>query len=191
MEMFGNEKFDFKIVFKKEQFLKFEIFSACHIYPHRFMGIIGSHEDFPIQHLTLSSDRKIVASISHDECVKFWSVEGLEHKSIDPSSKSKNKLLKNSKLTAKGKSENFFSDLIDKKDSKNDDSDSDDESDSDSDDSASNDASEQSANEEKSASESDSSDENDRDTEPKDEPKKPVKRPAINIKELMKKRMKK
>lgn len=153
------------------------------------MGIIGSHDDFPIQHLTLSSDRKTVASISHDECVKFWNVEGLEYKSIDPSSKSKSKALKNQKLTAKGKSENFFSDLIDDKGSKKDDDESDDDSDSDSDDSGSDDASEQSENEAKSGSESDSSD--DSESEEEEQPKKPVKRPAVNIKELMKKRMKK
>lgn len=150
------------------------------------MGIIGNHEDFPIQHLTMSSDKKVVASISHDECVKFWNVEGLEHKSIDPSSKSKSKVLKNKKLTVKGKSENFFADLIDEKESKDGDGDSDDDSDSDSEDFGSNDESGKSSDEDKSESESDSESEQD------DEAKKPpVKRPAINIKELMKKRMKK
>ncbi len=100
---------------------------ACHILPNRFLGILGSHSsDFPIQKLCLSNDRNVCASISHDECVRFWNVENIKEKVLNASSKSKSKKLKNKKLTVKGKAENFFSDLIE--DEKDDDDDDDDES---------------------------------------------------------------
>ncbi|RNA43412.1 WD repeat-containing 55-like [Brachionus plicatilis] len=89
---------------------------ACHILPNRFLGVVGNHNGFPIHKLNLSSDKNICASLCHDQKIKFWNVENLKHKNMDAQSKSKNKSLKNTKLTAKGKSENFFADLVDGKD---------------------------------------------------------------------------
>lgn len=104
---------------------------ACHILPNRFLGVVGNHDDFPIQRLTLSSDKNVCASLCHDQCVKFWNVENLKTKNIDAQSKSKNKTLKNKKLTAKGKSENFFADLIENEDDEDEDESEDDSDDSD------------------------------------------------------------
>lgn len=52
---------------------------AVHLYPHRFLGVIGHHEDeFPIERLDVNTTGEIVASISHDNRVKFWNVTYLE-----------------------------------------------------------------------------------------------------------------
>ena len=58
--------------------------------------------------MSLSSDRQVLASISHDECVKFWDMSNLSNIKIDASSKSKSKSSKNKKLASNGKSVNFF-----------------------------------------------------------------------------------
>ena len=105
--------------------------------PNRFLGVVGSHDGFPIQNLCLSSDGNVCASISHDESVKFWNVESIKNIKLDAQSKSENKSLKNKKITSQGKSENFFSDLVEKENEDEEDSDSseEEENDSDSDDS--------------------------------------------------------
>jgi hypothetical protein len=97
------------------------------------LGIVGSHNGFPIQKLAISSDSSICASIAHDEFIRFWNVENLKNKNLDAQSKSKSKMLKNKKLNAKGKSENFFADIIEN--NEEDDDDDDDEDDDDADDS--------------------------------------------------------
>ena len=104
---------------------------ACHIFPNRFLGVVGSHDDFPIQKLCLSSDKNVCASISHDEYVKFWNVENIKHRTLDAQSKSKSKSAKNRKINAFGKSESFFSDLIEEKDEDSEEDDSSDEEGSD------------------------------------------------------------
>ena len=104
---------------------------ACSIQPNRFIGIVGDHSDFPIQHLCLSADNNTCASISHDECVKFWNVENLSEVRVKEKNKVKSKTMLNKNVSAnKGKlaNEGFFSDLIEKKEKKDDD---DDDSDSD------------------------------------------------------------
>ncbi len=41
--------------------------------PNRLLGVLGEHEeDFPIERLALSRDRRYLASCSHDQTVKFW-----------------------------------------------------------------------------------------------------------------------
>ncbi len=101
--------------------------------PNRFLGIVGKHDGFPIQNLCLSSDGNVCASISHDENVKFWNVENIKEIKIDAQSKSENKKLKNKKITAKGKSDNFFSDLVEKQNDDEDESSEDDDDDNQSD----------------------------------------------------------
>ena len=97
------------------------------------MGIVGKHDGFPIQNLCLSSDGNVCASISHDENVKFWNVENIKEIKIDAQSKSENKKLKNKKITAKGKPDNFFSDLVEKQNDDDDESSEDDDDDNESD----------------------------------------------------------
>lgn len=91
--------------------------------------MVGSHNQFPITSLSLSCDGKVVASISHNQQVKFWDVEAIKAIKLDAQSKSENKKLKNKKIAKSGKSDNFFADLDDRKssDSDEDSDDNDDE----------------------------------------------------------------
>ena len=42
----------------------------------RFVGTVGHHEDhFPIEKLDVSAEGDTVASISHDQRVKFWNIK--------------------------------------------------------------------------------------------------------------------
>jgi len=55
------------------------VIRAVHLYPHRFVGTVGHHEKgFGVEKLDVSHDGSLIASISHDECVKFWSIKYLE-----------------------------------------------------------------------------------------------------------------
>ncbi len=48
------------------------------VHPNRMHGMVGEHdEDFPVESLALSSSKNILASISHDETIKFWNVSYL------------------------------------------------------------------------------------------------------------------
>ena len=45
----------------------------------RFLGTVGHHEDhFPIEKVDVSAEGDMVASISHDQKVKFWNIKYLE-----------------------------------------------------------------------------------------------------------------
>ncbi|KAG9302850.1 hypothetical protein G9A89_009627 [Geosiphon pyriformis] len=44
------------------------------ILPNKFKGVIGDHEDLPIERIRLSYDQQYLASCSHDNSVKFWDV---------------------------------------------------------------------------------------------------------------------
>lgn len=48
------------------------IIRVVSILPNRLLGVVGEHGDFPIERLAFSCDREIVASLSHDERVRFW-----------------------------------------------------------------------------------------------------------------------
>ena len=44
-----------------------------------FLGTVGHHEkNYPVEKLDVSYDGSLIASISHDNCVKFWSIKYLE-----------------------------------------------------------------------------------------------------------------
>ncbi|OAQ32202.1 WD40 repeat-like protein [Linnemannia elongata AG-77] len=47
------------------------------ILPNKFQGIVGEHEDFPIERIKLSHDKTFLASCSHDDTVRFWDVRYL------------------------------------------------------------------------------------------------------------------
>lgn len=49
------------------------------IHPNRLLGVVGEHGDFPIERLAFSRDREVVASLSHDERVRFWATGFLFH----------------------------------------------------------------------------------------------------------------
>ncbi|XP_002740021.1 WD repeat-containing protein 55-like [Saccoglossus kowalevskii] len=85
---------------------------AVHILPNRFLGIVGEHEDFPIESLAVSHDQSILISSSHDQKIKFWNIQELDHIDVDPQEKCKKKKRKNKRLNTSGKEEvDFFADL--------------------------------------------------------------------------------
>jgi WD40 repeat protein len=47
------------------------------ILPNKFQGIVGEHEDFPIECIKISHDKTYLASSSHDDTVRFWDVRYL------------------------------------------------------------------------------------------------------------------
>lgn len=42
--------------------------------PNKVLGVIGDHNNFPVEGIKLSCDRNFLASFSHDEIVRFWNV---------------------------------------------------------------------------------------------------------------------
>ncbi|KAG0213801.1 WD40-repeat-containing domain protein [Mortierella sp. GBAus27b] len=53
------------------------IIRVIEILPNKFQGVVGEHEDFPIECIKLSHDRTYLASSSHDDTVRFWDVRYL------------------------------------------------------------------------------------------------------------------
>ncbi|KAG0045937.1 WD domain repeat-containing protein 55 [Gryganskiella cystojenkinii] len=47
------------------------------ILPNKFQGIVGEHEDYPIECIKMSRDKTYLASCSHDDTVRFWDVRYL------------------------------------------------------------------------------------------------------------------
>jgi WD40 repeat protein len=61
---------------------------AVHLYPHRFLGVVGHHEgSFPVEQLDVNTTGELVASVSHDNRVKFWNVAYLEEMDYDKTKK--------------------------------------------------------------------------------------------------------
>lgn len=79
---------------------------AVNILPNRFLGIVGKHEDFPVENLSLSHDKKYLASCSHDQKVKFWNLSCLDDIDEDPNAKPKHGL--GSKNLPSAKKKDFF-----------------------------------------------------------------------------------
>jgi FOG: WD40 repeat len=47
------------------------------IFPNKILGLVGDHSDMPIERLTMSFDKNMLASSSHDKTVKLWKVDWL------------------------------------------------------------------------------------------------------------------
>ena len=45
---------------------------AVQLLPNTLLGVLGSHEGFPVEELRWSAGRKIVGSLSHDEYIRLW-----------------------------------------------------------------------------------------------------------------------
>ena len=47
--------------------------SFCHHpQPNEVITILGSHEDFPVEEITVTAGARYLASCSHDESIQFW-----------------------------------------------------------------------------------------------------------------------
>jgi len=55
----------------------------CSIQPNKFIGVIGDHQDFPIERMRLSRDKNLLGSSSHDHTIKFWDISYLYEKDED------------------------------------------------------------------------------------------------------------
>jgi len=47
---------------------------VVNIFPNQLLGVVGEHEEFPIERLDISRDKNLLASCSHDCSVKFWNI---------------------------------------------------------------------------------------------------------------------
>jgi hypothetical protein len=54
------------------------------IYPTKFAGIIGDHQNFPIECLQMSPKKDLIASAGHDALIKFWDARDLGRHSSRP-----------------------------------------------------------------------------------------------------------
>ena len=45
---------------------------AVSVLPNRFVGVVGEHMDCPIERMALSGDERLLATVSHDNQLKFW-----------------------------------------------------------------------------------------------------------------------
>ena len=52
------------------------------IHPNRLLGVVGEH-DFPIEAMDLSHDLSLLASSSHDNCIRFWNVDHIYNEDND------------------------------------------------------------------------------------------------------------
>jgi WD40 repeat protein len=48
------------------------IIRAVSVQPNRLLGVLGAHDDFPVEQLRFSRDRGMIASCSHDSTVRLW-----------------------------------------------------------------------------------------------------------------------
>ncbi|TYJ57532.1 WD repeat-containing protein JIP5 [Cryptococcus floricola] len=53
------------------------------ILPHKFLGVVATHEEYPIERIKLDRNNKWLASVSHDECLKLTDMEDLFEESDD------------------------------------------------------------------------------------------------------------
>mmetsp|Transcript_14194 Transcript_14194/g.47934 ORF Transcript_14194/g.47934 Transcript_14194/m.47934 type:complete len:344 (-) Transcript_14194:13-1044(-) len=47
------------------------------VQPDRVLGVLGDHEDFPVEGMRFSHDRSVMVSYAHDETVRFWDSRAL------------------------------------------------------------------------------------------------------------------
>ncbi|KLT39420.1 WD40 repeat-like protein [Cutaneotrichosporon oleaginosum] len=47
------------------------------VQPNSFLGVIATHDEYPIERLALDRSAKWLASVSHDECIKLTDCEGM------------------------------------------------------------------------------------------------------------------
>nr|XP_002124173.1 WD repeat-containing protein 55 [Ciona intestinalis] len=86
---------------------------AVHLLPNRFLGVVGDHHGLPVEKVEATHDGKFIASCSHDNLIKFWSVDHLKSVEVCPREKAI-KQKRTEKMSKSGVGHGkmaFFSDL--------------------------------------------------------------------------------
>lgn len=79
---------------------------AVQLFPTRFLGVLGHHNGFTVESLSVSHDSKLLASSSHDQCIKFWDLSSIEDEKNEEVKNTKKKHFQLNKPV-----ESFFADL--------------------------------------------------------------------------------
>eukprot|EP00937_MAST-01D_sp_MAST-1D-sp2_P008206 g8206.t1 len=53
------------------------IIRILNILPNKLLGVVGDHDELPVERLLFSRDRSLLGTISHDDAVHFWDVRFL------------------------------------------------------------------------------------------------------------------
>ncbi|XP_063846581.1 WD repeat-containing protein 55-like isoform X2 [Scylla paramamosain] len=86
---------------------------AVQMYPHRFVGVVGEHDDFGVDNLSVSHDGTLLASCASEEVVHFWNIEYLYDLDNEESKKGSKKRKRNYNLPSSKRRNrcDFFSDI--------------------------------------------------------------------------------
>ncbi|KAG0710174.1 WD repeat-containing protein 55 [Chionoecetes opilio] len=86
---------------------------AVQLYPHRFVGVVGEHDDFGVDNLSVSHDGTLMASCSSEEVVRFWNIEYLYDLDNEDSKKGSKKRKRNYNLPSSKRRNrcDFYSDI--------------------------------------------------------------------------------
>lgn len=92
---------------------------AVNLLPNRVLGCIGQHVGEPIEELAKSWDSRFLVSSAHDQLIKFWDISTLPNMTVNEYRKRKKKHGRMKSLTKKAHGENdFFSGLVEEKETK-------------------------------------------------------------------------
>lgn len=78
------------------------------INPNIIIGVVGSHKLFSVEDLSKAHTGDLIASVSHDEVIKFWDVSDIEDPVEGMKKEQRKKLMKDRKQSS---ADNFFADL--------------------------------------------------------------------------------
>ncbi|KAF5843918.1 WD40-repeat-containing domain protein, partial [Dunaliella salina] len=63
---------------------------VVNVLPNKLIGVVGSHEDFPIERLAISADKRVLASTSHDNTIRLWDLAMLHDDGEDEEEEEEN-----------------------------------------------------------------------------------------------------
>lgn len=104
---------------------------AVQLLPNALLGVLGSHEGFPVEGLGWSAGRKMVGSLSHDEFIRLWDGSFLEDDGEDEESEDEKMMEDEENAKRKGDAKDEDEDEWEDMDEDMDDDDDSDDTDSD------------------------------------------------------------
>ena len=48
------------------------------LHPNKILGVIGDHEEFPVEGMCASRDGRVLGSFAHDEVIRFWDISEID-----------------------------------------------------------------------------------------------------------------